>query len=294
MAENTQELEKLKNATCLIQAVDGSNATGFHYGCGWIMTVAHIFQKDSDPEKFHSLLSGATFTFNVRGEEITFKADAKRLAFIHRLTPGEQVDQRNMDIAMVKLGKQYDDKVGANWENYEQRQLKELNLASFAKIQHRIVSVGDQVYTIYNKYDDQARVYIRKIAEQNVTAVKNGGVAIANGNDFPYIVLQPAISEENGGVPKSGAPILSKDHNLLVGLLYGSDDREDEALLWNNGILQYTAHGNTIAALTGRLECFLQRVKCLRNDLNQLASDNQLTIYACNGEKVTGTTTEQN
>jgi hypothetical protein len=96
---NQNVLEELKNfakATCLIKCLleVGPPAryikgTGFYFGSGWVMSVAHNFQNATDTPQLHSLLSSATFTFTVNGEQFVFANQGNRMAFIHHLQPGK-------------------------------------------------------------------------------------------------------------------------------------------------------------------------------------------------------------
>ena len=103
--------QEYRNATCLVETRD-SEGTGFLYGdSGWVMSVAHNFQNERDRRDMHSLLPGASFIFNVDGIQFAFPPPPhphRRMAFIHHLQAGENVDPNNKDIAMVKLGVQHE------------------------------------------------------------------------------------------------------------------------------------------------------------------------------------------
>ena len=151
--------EEFKKATCLIQTLDSEgnacNGTGFIYGDGgWVMSVAHNFQSNADSAQLHSLLSEASFRFTVKGQSINFPRRS-RMAFIHHLQPGNSVDPNNMDIGMVKLGKQYEygRRKSQDWEIAEEEQLKEMKLQSvFATIDDRETVANDTVHAIH--YDE--------------------------------------------------------------------------------------------------------------------------------------------
>lgn len=88
-------LEELKDAVCLIECIDQAGdkfrGTGFHYGDGWVMTVAHNFQDDNkDNETSHSYLSEGNFRvlFHVEGKKYEF-LEHKRTAFVHHLKTGK-------------------------------------------------------------------------------------------------------------------------------------------------------------------------------------------------------------
>lgn len=87
-------------------------------------------------QKVFSFLNIATFTFTVKGKTITFSPPphgGQRMAFIHRLKPGDKIDERNMDIAMVKLGHQYEC-VRTDYQDWEKgEQTRVCTLPAFAK-----------------------------------------------------------------------------------------------------------------------------------------------------------------
>ena len=129
--------KKCEQATCSIQSADLEDnvytGTGFLYGNGWVISVAHNFQNDNtDREQQHSLLSRAHFTFTVNGQRFDFpRPPRNRMALINHLRPGNNIDPNNMDIAMVKLGIQYEYMRSKNdyepWEKTEQQNLKFAN-----------------------------------------------------------------------------------------------------------------------------------------------------------------------
>lgn len=132
------ELENVKKAVCLIQSTGEGNqvfkGTGFHFGSGWIMTVAHIFQDDQEGnQKDHNIMSKGKVKVTWNGLEFE---EHKRMAFVHHLQPGEDPDPQNKDIAMIKLGIQYeygrDEKDYSDWEKSEHEKLISMNAASCA------------------------------------------------------------------------------------------------------------------------------------------------------------------
>lgn len=149
-------LEELKDAVCLIESVDQAGdkftGTGFHYGDGWVMTVAHNFQDNkNDNETSHSYLSEGNFRvlFHVGGKKYEF-LEHKRTAFVHHLKTGKKPDFKNKDIGMVKLGVQYHGNENPpDWEDKERKQLIEMKAVAFSKIDPPVHGAGDDVYAIY-------------------------------------------------------------------------------------------------------------------------------------------------
>ena len=184
------EWVKYENATCLIKAGIW-RGTGFFFGRGWVMSVAHNFQNDdADPEQLHTLLSQARFRFTVNGVTVEFPGRS-RMAFIHHLQPGENVDRRNMDIAMVKLGKQYEygSREFQPWELAEEEKLQAMQLQSvFATLHRQQAAPDDTVHAIY---------YAR--GEQNVARLTVAGVE--KNRDIPIMELQPALPHGASGCP---------------------------------------------------------------------------------------------
>ena len=133
------ELANVKKAVCLIQCTGEQNqvlteGTGFHFGGGWIMSVAHNFQDDQETDQtVHNFMSGGKFKVTWNGH--TF-GEHKRMAFIHHLEPGEYTDIKNTDIAMFKLGIQYEyarkKENYTPWEKSEDEMLKSMEAASCA------------------------------------------------------------------------------------------------------------------------------------------------------------------
>ena len=297
-------LEEFKKATCLIQTYDSKGnvyiGTGFLYGKGgWVMSVAHNFQNDdTDPEQLHSLLSEARFIFTVRGHRgqwIDFPR-RRRTAFIHHLQPGNSVDLNNMDIGMVKLGKQYKHgrKEFRDWEIAEEEQLKEMKLQSVfaSSIDDRETDLNDTVYAIHYN-ENLTDVMKTKLKVRNVKA----------NQDVPIIELHPQIPRR-----ASGCPILNEDFKL-VGLFFGGDEAVDgnsetvdNALMWNNGIERYIREGVLIIAGIGSymvyksLTCssekvnqeFQQNAAIERQVLEEKAKNGKLTIYLMDGEVING------
>lgn len=160
------ELENVKKAVCLIQSTGEGNqvfkGTGFHFGSGWIMTVAHNFQAhnetDETDETFHSIMAEGKFKVTWNGHEFE---EHKRMAFVHHLQPGDYADHQNKDIAMFKLGIQYeygrDQEDYSDWEKSEDEMLRSMNAASFAianaqgaQLFHpQNPQVGENVYAFY-------------------------------------------------------------------------------------------------------------------------------------------------
>ncbi len=290
------QLKEFAEATCLIEA-GRYKGTGFHFGSGWIMSVAHNFQNDdTDNEHLHSLLSSAKFTFTIDGTECVFSSAENRMAFIHHLQPGDEVDPRNMDIALVKLGIQYEYGRGDDdyniWENEEQQKLNEMELKCFADIEERQVTEDEKVYAIHYGGDDNNR------KKQELTVTR---VSPANTNPFPTIQLQPAIKPG-----ASGCPILNQDYKL-VGLLCGGGPPGNvqavDALMWNGGIKEYVSNGVSIIVDIGSYMAYKnmkvtdqamneelqKRASADKTQLMKKAKDSKLTIYLMNGEVFDGT-----
>ncbi|CAB4021308.1 Hypothetical predicted protein [Paramuricea clavata] len=286
------QLENFGKATCLIRVPGQLKGTGFHFGSGWVMSVAHNFQNATDTPQLHSLLSRATFTFTVNGEHYNFGAQENRMAFIHHLQlgPGNQVDPINMDIAMVKLGIQYQqgrtkESDYEAWETGEQRKLNSMNLICFADIEERQVIAGNQVYAIHYGGDDDNM----KKEQHTIVAVTNtwAGDTISV---IPVIKLQRPIQ-----AGASGCPILSNDFKL-VGLGFCANNANGFALPWNDGnhsIKQYISDGVEIIAQFERylaLKDIQAQVQAgeLRQTLLQKAEQLDLTIYLMNGVILNG------
>ncbi len=289
-----KELEEFAKATCLITA-GRKHGTGFHFGRGWIMSVAHNFQNDdTDNEHLHSLLSSAKFTFTIDGTECVFSSAENRMAFIHHLQPGDEVDPRNMDIALVKLGIQYeygrrDDDYNI-WENEEQQKLNDMELKCFADIEERQVTEDEKVYAIhYGGGGNRKKV---QLTVKRVEQIRNSR---------PTIQLQPATQPG-----ASGSPILNQQYRL-VGLLFGGGDPDDpnavdDALMWNGGIKNYVDNGVSIIAHIGSYMAYKnmkvtdqamneelqKRASDEKTQLMKNAKDSKLTIYLMNGEVFNG------
>lgn len=176
-------LEKtLKDAVCLIECIDQgqvkSRGTGFHYGSGWVMTVAHNVQEDDkDDETCHTYISEGKFRvlFYVDGKEYEFP-QRKRIAFFQHLNTEEDVDIKNKYIGMVKLGIQYE--YGRNpedysdWENDEKKMLDAMLPSNFglAQVAAADPKKGDGVYVVY--YDDDNKSKLVK--EVKIEAITQG------------------------------------------------------------------------------------------------------------------------
>ena len=174
---------RLKDAVCLIEYMNQNErvkfrGTGFHYGDGWVMTVAHNFQDDGKDDKTsHSYLSEGKFRvlFHVKGKKEYKFPQRKRMAFVHRLNPAEDTDFKNKDIWMVKLGIQYGD--GRNqddyndWEKEEKEKLDEMFPGNFGLAQ---VSADpkeeDDVYVVYYRDDNESKW----VKEMKIRAITKG------------------------------------------------------------------------------------------------------------------------
>lgn len=163
-------LEKtVKDAVCLIECMDQgrvtSRGTGFHYGSGWVMTVAHNVQDDKDDKTCHSYISEGKFRvlFHVNGKEYKFP-HRKRIAFFHHLHTGEDADFKNKDIGMVKLGIQY--QYGRNpedysdWEKHEKNMLDEIfpSNVGLAQVAAADPKEEDGVYVVYYRDDNKSKL----------------------------------------------------------------------------------------------------------------------------------------
>ena len=280
------EWVRYENATCLIKTPI-SQGTGFFFGRGWVISVAHNFQNDdADPEQLHSLLPQTSFRFTVNGVTVEFPGRS-RMAFIHHLQPGENVDPHNMDIAMVKLGKQYE--YGRTefqpWELAEEAILQAMQLQSvFATLHRQQAAPDDTVHAIYYAG-----------GEQNFARLTVAGVE--ENRDIPIMELQPALQPG-----ASGSPIINESFQL-VGLFVGGEDTTDVALK-KRGIQQfisqevgiiadivwYMAHRNEAidqqqADLTQRHE---ENAENARLQLKQRARNAKLTIYLMDGGVING------
>ena len=135
----------MKKAVCLIQCTGEGNqvltkGTGFHFGRGWIISVAHNFQDDQETDKeLHNFMSKGKFKVIWNGH--TF-GEHKRMAFVHHLKPGEYTDFQNTDIALFKLGIQYErgcnEDLYPEWEKKEKEMLKSMKAESCAFTNHSL------------------------------------------------------------------------------------------------------------------------------------------------------------
>ena len=179
-------MERIKDAVCLIECVDQegkpkSTGTGFHYGSGWVMTVGHNFQDDKkkDDKTSHSYLSEGKFRvlFYVGGKEYKFP-ERKRMAFAHHLNLGEYTDVKNKDIAMVKLGIQYefgrDEKEYTLWEKEEQQMLQQMYPRNFGLVQADAADPekNDSVCVVY--YGDGVGNKSTLVKETKIKAITKG------------------------------------------------------------------------------------------------------------------------
>ena len=130
------ELENVEKAVCLIQSTGKGNqvyeGTGFHFGRHWIMSVAHNFQDNQERDQTsHNIMSEGKFKVTWHGHEFE---EHKRMAFVHHLKPDGGTDFKHKDIAMFKLGKQYEygrhEKDYSTWEKTEDETLSKMDAAS--------------------------------------------------------------------------------------------------------------------------------------------------------------------
>ena len=229
-----------------------TKGTGFQFGNGWIMTAAHNFQKDDrDDYKTHSLINQAEFSFFVGEQTFTFSG-RERTAFIHHLKPGEYTDYKNKDIAMVKLGYQYE--YGRNhesdyeaWEIVERKRLEEMEAYrwEFVKLELPDVQVNQSVQAVHFGGNNKKK----KFVTSHVTNISDG-----NSGRVPLLHLRnPGSATVECPFPSgsSGCPILIKRRSefLLVGLHFSGDEDERnpngeaEALPWSEAIQPYTNEG---------------------------------------------------
>ena len=226
MAEGIDEtLQRMGEGVCLIKVrIDEKHCfkgTGFHYGGGWIMTNAHIFQDDDrDDEKTHSLINQAQFSFFAEDQTFTF-CRRTRTAFVHHLKTGEYTDFHNKDIAMVKLGYQNPENFEA-WEEEEEEKLRTMNAhsktftrADWSSGPHELV--GQSVRGVHFGGSNNDKKFVTSVIKRMV----------------PMLHLEDVRSEGVSTFPSgaSGSPILirSGDKYLLVGLLFSGDEDESDA-----------------------------------------------------------------
>ena len=283
--------ESYKNATCLIKTPI-KQGTGFFYGGGWVMSVAHNFQNNTDSEQQHSLLYQAHFKFTVDGEEFDFPPQ-KRVAFIHHLQPENSVDPTNMSIAMVKLGKQYEynRREYQDWEKAEETQLQRMQLQSvFATIHDQQAARNDKVHAIHYAGEEP------NVRTTNLTVTETLDVINVAGNPdrIPIMRLRPVLDPT-----ASGCPIINGKFKL-VGLLVGSGKDMNHrpcsvALMWNRDISQHIMKRNV--QIIAEIEKYMahtnetinqQEAENARQHLEEMARDGRLTIYLMNGEVISG------
>ena len=279
-----------ENATCLIKTPI-KQGTGFFYGGGWVMSVAHNFQNNTDSEQQHSLLYQAHFKFTVDGEEFDFPPQ-KRVAFIHHLQPEDGVDPTNMSIAMVKLGKQYEynRREYQDWEIAEETQLQRMQLQSvFATIHDQQAARNDKVHAIHYAGEEP------NVRTTNLTVTETLDVINVAGNPdrIPIMRLRPVLDPT-----ASGCPIINGKFKL-VGLLVGSGKDMNHrpcsvALMWNRDIITMEV---PIIAEIGMYMALIneainqqqqQQAENARQHLEEMARDGRLTIYLMNDEVISG------
>ena len=297
-----------ENATCLIETPD-SQGTGFFFGRGWVMSVAHNFQNDdTDPEQLHSLLSDTRFRFTVNDHTYDFHPQS-RMAFIHHLRPGDNLDPHNMDIAMVKLGKQYEyDRTEFQpWEEAEEAQLQTMRLQSvFDPMHDQQAAPDDTVHAQQAAPDDTVHAIHYAGEGPNVARLRTELTVarVGENHGIPIMELQPALQPG-----ASGSPIINENFQL-VGLLVGGGEEEnpdatDDALMWNDGIQEYINEGVVIiAGISGHMahrneannqqqadlrQCHEETAENVhRRQLEETARNARLTIYLMNGDVING------
>ena len=187
------------------------------------------------------------------------------------------------------------------------RKLEELELISLGTIEERQVCDDDKVYTIH--YGNRSscgeilcclpcsRASGCDYGRRNMAMQTVGNVTGPNTLPYPTFKLSPAVPHG-----ASGCPILNNDFKL-VGLLFAGNDDEDDALMWNNGIREYI---NTGVEVIARFERYvaLQGLQATtsgagnknvqeqalneRQELQEKARANRLTIYLTNGQRISG------
>ncbi|KAJ7389957.1 hypothetical protein OS493_028007 [Desmophyllum pertusum] len=314
MANADQELQMVERAACLIvgKTKNGEGnlvsykGTGFHYGNGWIMTVAHNFQDENEMnETIHSIFSNGKFRveFDIEGQKYVFPAEErKRMAFIHHLEPGEDTDFKNKDIAMVKLGHQWGHggRDYPPWEEEERKMLDEMGARWFA-----LCEMGP-LTPIKNE-----TVYAVHFGGANHSKKSEKSKILRTTPPSPNQVSMLHLEKKKGVLPAgaSGCPIMVKRgvNYRLVGLHFsGDDDNEDggaQALPWNQGIRDYINTGVGIIAGIGSYMAYSRHASQLEGspELQETASDKargcregleskaegaNVTIYLCNGEVI--------
>ena len=307
-----QALQKKGEGVCLIRTRDSKGdtykGTGFHYGNGWVMTAAHNFQDiGPDGEKNHSLINQSEFSFFVGGQPRTFGRHV-RMAFIHHLEPGENAHSEDKDIAMVKLGLQYE--YGRNpcdyteWEEEERQNLDGLEI--FAKQDDRNVQVGQTVHAVHFGGNNNEK----KFEESSIASITGGSsvsLCCRICHCFTCTRNVPLLHLHNPGGTRfppgsSGCPVLIESGSdfFLVGLHFSGTASKAQALPWSQVIYQYIDNGvgligkaegylakkRTAESLTGELqERVNESANELRDELIEAAQENQLTFYLCNGEQ---------
>lgn len=87
-------------SVCKIRRVDGAWGSGFHLGNGWVVTNSHVLNS-----RIH--VNGATFQFTTpNGDVLNFESH-ERFGFRYRINEQDPNGNPVPDLAMVKLGMQY-------------------------------------------------------------------------------------------------------------------------------------------------------------------------------------------
>ncbi|KAJ7390015.1 hypothetical protein OS493_027539 [Desmophyllum pertusum] len=274
------------------------------------MTVAHNFQDENEMnETIHSIFSNGKFRveFDIEGQKYVFPAEErKRMAFIHHLESGKDADRKNKDIAMVKLGHQWE--YGRNdytaWEREEQEKLGAMGAHRFAlaKIDVPTPKTDETVYAVHfgGANDD------KKSEESKILRITP-----PSPNQVSMLHLEKKIGVLPAGA--SGCPIMVRRgvNYRLVGLHFSghadSVDGEAQALQWNQGIHGYINTGVRIIAdigsyvtyskLASQLEGSTENAKKNQEKAKKTAQESlehlesmakcaKLTIYLCNGEVI--------
>ena len=266
------------------------------------MTAAHNFQDDNEKKKnktTHSILSGARceVEFEIDGQTYLF-GKQKRMAFVHHLQPGSRPDFKNKDIAMVKLGVQWEygrkSEDYSDWEKNEQGHLANINKYAVAEIEPPQPVKGETVYAAHYGGDSHEKKYEKGIKILHITSPTRSQVPMLH------------LEKKRGVLPEgaSGCPIMveREDNYRLVGLHFsGDDDEEDgeaEALPWNQGIREYIQTGVSIIAGIGSYMAYTQTasMETAQGQMRALedeAKGAKLTIYLSNGEVINHSNNQQ-
>lgn len=293
--------EHLERGVCSItinNARGTSRGTGFHYGNGWVMSNTHVFQSNASVNGVaDNLVDEATFTFNANGNVYKFQPH-KRMAFIHHLIPGRNANiQRDVDIAMVKLGTQYAycGRQPDQWERNEDQQL--MNFPTFADFDSLAVevqpeSIVEALYPVYNPTGgNQFNIVTTKCKISNIQA---------NAQGPTVLTLRSAGNTDNNSWPlapgTSGCPIVIKQdggRRVLVGIHFSGDTTSSCALQLSNGRARDCLNGGV--EIFSDVDAYLgwkalgETGEVLANEakenFNQSAQELQLSIYIYNGER---------